>query len=257
MSEEKKKAMADEEDERELEREAEKERAEEKAAPRPSGPVGPFVPFNRGVRVWLTLTAFMFAGAVYFLPLGDFFLTRTLFQIGQTPVRAMIFVAAAVFGGLMWAAFRYFGGLLDYAKPGQGRWARLVGYLGFAFFCVFGGISLHRALYAGFSSNSPLLFDLWSTTLIGIEITLRPIFFPSAAVGMGILLAYHFFMNRGKWVEFMIETQSEVRRVSWPPNREWIGSSIVVVVVLVFISVFLYVVDAGLSYALQKLRIGF
>ncbi len=257
MSDEKKKAMADEsEDERdeELEKEIDREEKEKQAA-KPAGPVGPNVVFNRGSRVVLVLTAFALGATVYFLPLPEFFLTKPLVQ--EPHLTGMIVVAAAVFAAALWAGFRFFGGLLDYAKPGQGFWVRTVGYSAFGVMGAFAAISLHRSLYQALSSGSELLKTLWTTSIIGYEITLRPIFFPSVATGFVLLMAYHFFINRAKWVEFMIETQSEVRRVSWPAKKEWVGSSIVVVIVVAFISVFLYLVDTGLSVALQKLRIGF
>jgi preprotein translocase subunit SecE len=259
MSDEKKKAMADEseEDERdeELEKEIDRDEKEKQAAQKPAGPVGPNVAFNHGSRVALVLTAFALAATVYFLPLPDFFLTKPLVQ--EPKLTGMIVVAAALFAAALWAGFRFFGGLLDYAKPGQGYWVRTVGYASFGVMGAFAAISLHGSLYQALPSASDYLQTLWSTSIIGYEVTLRPIFFPSIATGLLLLMAYHFFMNRAKWVDFLIETQSEVRRVSWPARKEWVGSSIVVVIVVAFISVFLYLVDSGLSVALQKLRIGF
>jgi len=258
MSDDKKKSMADEsaEDERDEELEKEIDREEkEKATQKPAGPVGPNAVFNRGSRVTLVLTAFALGATVYFLPLPEFFLTKPLVQ--EPKLTGMIVVAAAVFAAALWAGFRFFGGLLDYAKPGQGFWVRTVGYAAFGAMGLFAAISLHRSLYQALPSGSEFLSGLWATSILGYEVTLRPIFFPSVATGLLLLVAYHFFMNRAKWVEFMIETQSEVRRVSWPARKEWVGSSIVVVIVGAFISVFLYLVDTGLSVALQKLRIGF
>ncbi|MBI2932313.1 MAG: preprotein translocase subunit SecE [Planctomycetes bacterium] len=64
-------------------------------------------------------------------------------------------------------------------------------------------------------------------------------------------------MNRPAWADFLIETQAEMRKVSWPARREWVGSSVVVIVVIAFISLFLYFADEGLSKVMQKLGIGF
>jgi len=160
----------------------------------------------------------------------------------------------------LWAVLKFFGKTLDYAKPGLGRWVRVSGYAGVGFFAAFAGVQTHRALLFAIETGSrmaSLLDPFWSGTFIGIPITMRPIVFPAAFVCGAMMLAFHLFINREKWAEFLIETQSELRKVSWPATKEWVGSSFVVVVVMVFVSFFVYFVDVGLSKILQQLRIGF
>jgi preprotein translocase subunit SecE len=248
MAEDRKKTMAEEADEREIER-----AAEERPAPRPAGPVGPNVAFNRAARAWTVLAAFFLGAGVYFIPLG--FLQQPLggLTIGSRPVPVAILGALAVFGAALWAAVRHVFPRLDWIKPGQGRWVRVVTYAGFGFMAIFGAATFHNLP----GLRSAWYAVLWEMSLAGLPITLRPIFFPSAALAMIAILAFHLFMNRPRWTDFLIETQSEVRRVSWPARREWVGSSIVVMIVIAVISVFLALVDKGLSKVLQSLKIGF
>ena len=71
------------------------------------------------------------------------------------------------------------------------------------------------------------------------------------------MTGFHLFVNRPKSAEFLIETQGEMKRVSWPTRREWVGSTLVVLVLVAFLSFFLYFTDYGLSALLQRMKIGF
>jgi preprotein translocase SecE subunit len=255
MSEEKKK-MAEEVDEQDDERD-ERERAEEKAPAKPSGPVGPNVVFNRGIRAWIAVTAAAVAGSIAFLPIPGLDKPLGSLTLGGAQVTMMLIPALAVAAAALWAVFKFLGGTIDYGKPGQGRWVRLSGYAGVGFFAVFAAVQAHRALLFALPSESRLLSQIWAGAFIGQPITLRPIVFVAIAACGLLMLVYHFFMNREKWVEFLVETQSELRKVSWPPTKEWVGSSFVVVIVMVFVSFFVFFVDGGLSRLLQALRIGF
>jgi preprotein translocase subunit SecE len=63
--------------------------------------------------------------------------------------------------------------------------------------------------------------------------------------------------NRESWANFLVETEGEVKKVSWPARKEYLGSALVVVVVIAVVSLFLWASDAGLSRVMQKLKIGF
>jgi preprotein translocase SecE subunit len=45
--------------------------------------------------------------------------------------------------------------------------------------------------------------------------------------------------------------------VSWPARKDFLGSAVVVLVVVVVVSLFLTAVDNGLSWLMQKTKIGF
>jgi len=210
-------------------------------------------------RLWLFTAhagAFCVAGTVYFLPPADMFLTRELIQ-GNRFVNIQLFAAAAVFAALAWFVQKRLAPRLAYQKPGQGRWARLVAYAGVGVMALFGAVSLHRlpGLSSGWYGNLGGIWKSWP--VFGQAFTLRPIFFPAAAFFLASVTAYHLFANRPKSADFLVDTQGEMKRVSWPTRREWVGSTLVVLVLVAFLSFFLYLTDYGLSALLQRMKIGF
>ena len=58
-----------------------------------------------------------------------------------------------------------------------------------------------------------------------------------------------------KAVEFFIETQAELQKVSWPARRELVGSTIVVVVCLVVMGVYIFCVDWVVSTFMKAIDI--
>jgi len=50
-----------------------------------------------------------------------------------------------------------------------------------------------------------------------------------------------------KLVQFLKEVMQELKRVSWPGRNEVINSTVVVLIVTGIITIFLYLVDLGLS----------
>jgi preprotein translocase subunit SecE len=53
------------------------------------------------------------------------------------------------------------------------------------------------------------------------------------------------FIDKG--IQFLREVKVELKKVTWPSRKQTIGSTIVVLVIVTIISLFLGVVDAGLS----------
>ncbi len=51
----------------------------------------------------------------------------------------------------------------------------------------------------------------------------------------------------GKSIQFLREVKVELKKVTWPSRKQTIGSTVVVIVVVMIISLFLGVVDMGLS----------
>jgi len=51
----------------------------------------------------------------------------------------------------------------------------------------------------------------------------------------------------GSWIQFFREVKVELTKVTWPSKKQTIGSTVVVIVFVFIISLFLGVVDVGLS----------
>jgi len=53
------------------------------------------------------------------------------------------------------------------------------------------------------------------------------------------------FWNKG--IQFLREVKVELKKVTWPSRKQTIGSTLVVIILVMIISLFLGVVDFGLS----------
>jgi preprotein translocase SecE subunit len=146
------------------------------------------------------------------------------------------------------------GGRLSPLKAGQGKWVRLAAYGTVGVMAVFGAYTLYMAPPASSSWWGDLSAPL---VIFGKALALKPILFPSAAVVATVLLVAHLLLNREGWTDFLIETEGEIKKVSWPSRKEYLGSSVVVVLVVALVSTFLYVVDLGLTWLMHKTGIGF
>lgn len=137
-------------------------------------------------------------------------------------------------------------------KKDQGRYARM-----FAFWAIFllmaygliGGFPIFlRGLFAGLS---PDLAEPWVTSfpLLGkIDLAITISMLLLAATGW---ITYR-QLNRPKVVDTLIETESELRKVTWPTaNETWNGSLAVVVTVLLLL-VFLTLADYVLGFVLTR-----
>lgn len=56
-----------------------------------------------------------------------------------------------------------------------------------------------------------------------------------------------------KVMQFLREVKVELRKVTWPSRKQTVGSTVVVIVLVIIVSLFLGVVDIGLSKLAQVL----
>jgi preprotein translocase SecE subunit len=145
---------------------------------------------------------------------------------------------------------------MAWEKPGQGRWTRISALVALAALTLFGVTAFYRLP----PSTSVWWYGvLWETDLFGggRPVTIRPVLFPTIGIFLTVMFLLHLLLNQEKWAEFLIETEGELKKVSWPARKEYLGSASVVVLVVAIISIFLYVVDHGMSKLFSYMRIGF
>jgi len=139
-------------------------------------------------------------------------------------------------------------------KPDQGRVVRLTTFLA----CLVLVLWMCLNLYEAFPSGSPVYQVLAGPVdVFGVNLSVTVMLLIAAGVFLVLGLGLYLFFNWPKMGEFLIETEGELKKVSWPERKEYVGASFAVVVLVVFIVVYLYAVDVGLSFVLQKMRIGF
>jgi preprotein translocase subunit SecE len=117
------------------------------------------------------------------------------------------------------------GGFFTIYKPGQGKWVRWGTVGGMALIVLCGTFWL--------TGSEQLLVD-------------KPLAVKAAAGAiwtvLGALLTF-WLVNSPKMAEFLIMTESEMRKVSWPSRREVISSTKVVILLTLILGVLLYLVD--------------
>jgi len=121
------------------------------------------------------------------------------------------------------------GGFFHIRKKGQGYWTRM----GTA-----GGAALIGALTIQFIYSERQTFRLGDG---GAEL-----------LCVGFALAYglftYFLMNRAQSVDFLIATDSEMKKVNWTSRKELMGSTKVVILFMFIIAIFLFVMDLLFGY---------
>jgi preprotein translocase SecE subunit len=124
---------------------------------------------------------------------------------------------------------------LDLYKKGQGTVARATAYALGAGIVLFGAYrffaTFNRRDAEVFAQDLPLLGDVTVWKVIAI-----------ALAGIG-LVALHLMLNRPRLVDAMIETEQEMRKVSWPTLPEVWNATIVVVLVTTVLAITMYGFD--------------
>ena len=135
---------------------------------------------------------------------------------------------------------------LRFYKHGQGKLSRGVCALGVG---LLGGFGCHRLYYwlGGFKAfrEEIGLFE----GLLGTDILITPSLLVSIGALLVLTLGIYVLSNHPKVADFLLDTEAEMKKISWPSRNEIIGSSIVVLVVVVLLGLYILLVDAGLTKA--------
>ena len=122
-------------------------------------------------------------------------------------------------------------------KQGQGYWVRLMSAIGLGLLVMMGVV---------------WLWDQLSGVQVG---DVEPVYIQGgiAVITVAIcgLIGYHLIGRKPKLVEFMIATEGEMRKVNWSTRREVVGSTILVILLTLFIALFCQVADLGFSAFFQ------
>jgi preprotein translocase SecE subunit len=141
-------------------------------------------------------------------------------------------------------------------KKGQGVYSRVIVGIALGLLDLFASVSLYNALI-----DLPNIAGNIKIPLVDIDLTWGLVctfalfvtvgFFVSVFVG-GIGTGVKAIDSGGqKTTEFLIETQGELQKVSWPSKYELVGSTAVVIVSVIMIGVFILGVDWFVSMIMQ------
>ena len=129
---------------------------------------------------------------------------------------------------------------LELYKKGQGTTARASAYLIGTLLIGFGAVRLFAAVNVPgqgvLTSDLPVIGALTITKVVA--------FFIGAAGVLGL----HYVLNRPKSVDLLIETEAEMRRVSWPTMKQVWNATLVVA----FVTLLLAVTMSGLDLVIRQ-----
>ncbi len=126
-------------------------------------------------------------------------------------------------------------GFFTIYKKGQGYWTRMGTAIGIAVISGFTAYNLYTYVPT-FLNRLPEATAARVGLIVGI-VTLVTL------VGLGWWLT-----NKPSNADFLIATDSEMKKVNWTSRRELIGSTKVVIVFMFFVTLFLFVVDIIFGY---------
>ena len=134
-------------------------------------------------------------------------------------------------------------------KKDQGRMVRMAAFWSVAVLIFYGCVSLRSALSGWFpgSLGVPVVESLPRIPVLGIDLTGATLV-AVAVCATGIFLIYR-WIEKPRNADLLIDTESELKKVTWPTPQEVFNSSLVVVVFVLILMAFL----AGADYFLARL----
>ena len=131
-------------------------------------------------------------------------------------------------------------------KKDQGRIARMAAFWSLAILLFYGCHSLHAELGARVDALGKQLVEGLRIPVIGLDVT--PALLIAVVVFAGGMIVLYRWLESPKYADTLIETESELRKVTWPTLPDAVNSSVVVMVTVVLLMAFL----AGSDYLLGK-----
>jgi preprotein translocase SecE subunit len=142
------------------------------------------------------------------------------------------------------------GGFFSLYKPGQGYWTRMGTAAAAALLIAL----LARFLYMTLSTKTMLDIVIDAT---GKETRLFPkikLMITGGFVLMMAIVAWY-YMNKPRVVDFLIATESEMKKVNWTSRKELIGSTKVVIIFMFMIAFFLAFVDLFFAWLFYLIKV--
>lgn len=130
-------------------------------------------------------------------------------------------------------------------KQDQGRMARMAAFWTLAALLTYGCVQLHSQLTSYFDDLAQPIAGI-RIPILGLD--LSPALLIAVLVAAAALWLLYRFLDKPQYAELLIQTESEMRKVTWPTLQDAINSSIVVLVTVVVLMGFL----AGSDYLLGR-----
>jgi preprotein translocase subunit SecE len=138
--------------------------------------------------------------------------------------------------------------MFEIYKRGQGKWARYIAAGCVGVLIMYGCYSLHEYLNTG-SLSVPIV------TIPGVDLDMNVAFIISFGLFLALAATIYLLLNKPKLGDFLIETEVEMKRVSWPSRSELVGSSTIVVITVVILAIIIMIFDFA-AQAFMRLLYG-
>ncbi len=148
---------------------------------------------------------------------------------------------------------------LSFYKREQGVISRVVAWAFLSAFALFGCISLYRFIPKMDYSVNPERATFWGFELFNIpffneKIVLGLIISIVIFIGL-VFLIYMLVVNKPSNADYLIETEYELRKVSWPPRYEYWGASVAVIISVLIMGTFLLVIDFVWGWLMHLIKL--
>ncbi len=144
------------------------------------------------------------------------------------------------------------GGWFSTYKEDQGRLVRMAAFWSIAFFLVFGCKFLHDILV----QYVPLRRVIGGIRIPVVGVDLTTAFLIAFALFVVGILAIWRWQQRPKVADLLIETEAELKKITWPKGQEVFNSTVVVIISVVVIGVFLAASDWFIARVMRYLLFG-
>jgi preprotein translocase SecE subunit len=118
---------------------------------------------------------------------------------------------------------------LQIYKKGQGYWTRMMTAIAYGLLVLMGGVWLSKSLAAVRIGNLETIYVQGGAMVLVM-----------AVFGF---LGYYFVAVKPKFVDFLIATEGEMKKVNWSTRREIMGSTWMVIGLTVIVAVIITVMD--------------
>jgi preprotein translocase SecE subunit len=126
-------------------------------------------------------------------------------------------------------------------KPGQGYWTRMMSAIGLGTLVVMGALwAASQFATVRIGGREPV----YTQALVFLIIT-----------GAFAVLGYWLIGRKPRVVDFMIATESEMKKVNWSSKREIIGSTWVVIGLTIFLAVLCWAFDIAFKVVFTWMKV--
>jgi preprotein translocase SecE subunit len=143
-------------------------------------------------------------------------------------------------------------GLFATYRADQGRHVRMAAFWSVVFFLVFGCRFLHDVLIQWASLREPL----GGIRIPVVAVNLSPAFLVSFLVFLAGLVVIQRWQQRPKVADLLIDTEAELKKVTWPSGTDVWNASMVVIASVVLLGAFLALADIFLFRLMRYLILG-